>query len=102
MGSGGSSRGDGSCLYFQFRAFPEETEGRSNSGGGPHHLRDVCKQMFGDRGGRKRGHPQTQTQTEQPQITRNLVRPPKRQVTAIFEFGALLGASPSGRAARRR
>src|SRR6266568_298594 len=82
MDSGRSSRGDGSCLYFTFRAFPEETGGRSNSGGGSHHLRDVCEQMFGDRGGRKRGHPQAQPQSGQPQITRHVVRARKRRNSA--------------------
>src|SRR5438034_4176237 len=79
---GRSSGGDGSCFHFTFRAFPEETGGRSNSGGGPHHLRDVCEQMFGDRGGRKRGHPQAQPQSSQPQITRHVVRPRKRRDSA--------------------
>src|SRR6266851_8484003 len=59
LDGGRSSGGDGSCFHFTFRTSPEETGGRGNSGGDPHHLRDVCEQMFADRGGRKRGHTQT-------------------------------------------
>src|SRR5260370_37562293 len=49
-----SRGGDGSCLHFTLRAFPEETDGRSNSGGGPRHLRDESAQMLRDPGRRKR------------------------------------------------